>query len=326
MRHFVLMAAHLVEGDAVGAFGVGGELADVVGGKKILGHYLEQPDGRDQAPAEHGENEEAMAEAPAQRALVHTLDRVETLLAPLIEAPMMLGMTDRHGTDEPAAQHGRQSDRDDSRHDDRDHHGDREFVQKASDDTAHEKNRNEHRAERDRHRQDGEGDFARAFERGFIRILAGLHMAHDVFQHHDGVVDHEADAQRQRHQRKIVEAVAESSHAGEGADDGNGKRNRWNEGRRSRAQEQEDHCHNENRRDQKRDLHVVHRRADGFAAVEGDLKGDRAGDLGPQLGQHRLDRIDNRNGVGAGLPVDADGNAGLGHYRCPTGMDFPPRR
>ena len=34
-------------------------------------------------------------------------------------------------------------------------------------------------------------------------------MAHDVLQHDDGVVDDEADRDRQRHQREVVEAVAE---------------------------------------------------------------------------------------------------------------------
>ena len=39
--------------------------------------------------------------------------------------------------------------------------------------------------------------------------FAHLHVAHDVLQHHDRVVDDEADRQRQRHQRQVVEAVAE---------------------------------------------------------------------------------------------------------------------
>ena len=41
-----------------------------------------------------------------------------------------------------------------------------------------------------------------------IAEFAVLHMADDVLDHHDGVVDHEAGADRQRHQRQIVEAEA----------------------------------------------------------------------------------------------------------------------
>ena len=41
------------------------------------------------------------------------------------------------------------------------------------------------------------------------RVLAALHPAHGVLQEHDRVVDQEPDRQRQRHQRQVVEAVAE---------------------------------------------------------------------------------------------------------------------
>ena len=38
-----------------------------------------------------------------------------------------------------------------------------------------------------------------------------LDVAVDVLEHHDGVVDHEADGDGERHQRQIVQAVAEQS-------------------------------------------------------------------------------------------------------------------
>src|SRR5678815_892277 len=44
--------------------------------------------------------------------------------------------------------------------------------------------------------------------RGVV-ALAHVDMAHDVLAHHDGVVDEQADAQRQRHQRHVVEGEAE---------------------------------------------------------------------------------------------------------------------
>ena len=43
-------------------------------------------------------------------------------------------------------------------------------------------------------------------------------VAGDVFEHHDRVVDDEADGDRQRHQRKIVEAVIGRPHHGAGAE------------------------------------------------------------------------------------------------------------
>ena len=50
---------------------------------------------------------------------------------------------------------------------------------------------------------------------GLHRGLAVLHVADDVLDHHDGVVDHEAGADRQRHQRQIVEAEAGEIHDAE---------------------------------------------------------------------------------------------------------------
>ena len=48
----------------------------------------------------------------------------------------------------------------------------------------------------------------RAAQRRLERLFAVLHVADDVLDHHDGVVDHEAGADGQRHQRQIVEAEA----------------------------------------------------------------------------------------------------------------------
>ena len=48
-----------------------------------------------------------------------------------------------------------------------------------------------------------------AASNGFMPLLD---VAHDVLEHDDGVVDHEADRDGQRHQREVVEAVAEQIH------------------------------------------------------------------------------------------------------------------
>ena len=46
-----------------------------------------------------------------------------------------------------------------------------------------------------------------------------FHVAHDVFQHHDGVVHHESDRERQRHQRKVVDRVIQHVHDSKCPDD-----------------------------------------------------------------------------------------------------------
>ena len=58
----------------------------------------------------------------------------------------------------------------------------------------------------------------RAFERGLHRTEPLFEMADDVLDDDDRVVDHEADRDRQRHQREIVEAVAELVERRERAD------------------------------------------------------------------------------------------------------------
>jgi len=47
--------------------------------------------------------------------------------------------------------------------------------------------------------------------------------AHDVLEHDDRVIDHEADAERERHQREVIEAVAQEVHGREGADNREGQ-------------------------------------------------------------------------------------------------------
>ena len=73
------------------------------------------------------------------------------------------------------------------------------------------------------------------------RRHAGLDVAVDVLEHHDGVVDHEADRDGERHEREVVEAVVEHVHHRRRAQ----KRKRHGHARDDRgpggAQEQEYH-------------------------------------------------------------------------------------
>ena len=51
---------------------------------------------------------------------------------------------------------------------------------------------------------DGEADFRAPFSAASLRPHARFDMADDVFQHHDGIVDHESDRQRERQQRLLL--------------------------------------------------------------------------------------------------------------------------
>ena len=73
------------------------------------------------------------------------------------------------------------------------------------------------------------------------RILAHLDVPVDVLEHHDRVVDDEADRENQRHHRQVVEAVAEHVHHGERADDRERQRQARDDGGPDVPQEDEDH-------------------------------------------------------------------------------------
>ena len=69
-----------------------------------------------------------------------------------------------------------------------------------------------HRVETER----GYRDLRRAFENGLSRSLAFLEMALDVFDRHGGVVDQDADGQRQSAQGHDVDGLAEKAEDDDG--------------------------------------------------------------------------------------------------------------
>ena len=203
------------------------------------------------------------------------------------------------------AQHRRQRQRHEAGHDDRDRYRHREFAEHAADDAAHQQHRNEHRDQRERDRDDGKADLARALQRRLERPHAVLDVADDVFQHDDGVVDHEADRQRQRQQRHVVDGIVERVHHRAGAEQRDRNRQRRNEGRRRRAQEQEDH-----QDDQRRPRSAAsprRRPPPGGSRPSGPsctLIVTDGGICARSAGSFASTRIDHRHGVGVRLLLD----------------------
>ena len=139
--------------------------------------------------------------------------------------------------------HRRQRQRDDRRDDDGDGQRQRELAEHAADEAGHEQQRDEHGDQRQRQRDDREADLAGAVERGLQRLGALLQVAHDVLDHDDGVVDDEAGADGQRHQRQVVEGEAAEAHHREGGDQRYGQRHAGDDGGAPGAQEhQHDHA------------------------------------------------------------------------------------
>ena len=136
-------------------------------------------------------------------------------------------------------------------------------------------------------------------------------MPYDVFQHHDGVVHHEAHGKDDCQQREVVDAVVAQVHYYKGNDDGDGQRQAGDDGGGNIPQEDEDHQHHQHDGEQEGELDLVDRVADRDGAVVECVQPDGGGDLLAQLRQQLADAVDQLHGVGARLAVDGQLNAAL---------------
>jgi hypothetical protein len=100
-----------------------------------------------------------------------------------------------------------------------------------------------HRNDRERRRHHRESDLVGAFPRRSDVVLAHRQVAHDVFAHDDRVVDEEADAQRQGHQRQEVECEPERVQCNERGDHRDRQRKAGDDRAAPAVQEQEDDQH-----------------------------------------------------------------------------------
>ena len=138
-----------------------------------------------------------------------------------------------------------------------------------------------------------------------------LDIARDVLQHHDGVVDDEADGDRQRHQRQIVEGIAERPHQRAGAEQRQRHRHAGMTVAQKLRRKTKITITTSSDGDQERDLHVLDRGADGQGTVADDLDLDRRRNRRDQPRQLRLDPVDGFDDVGAGLLEDDEEHAAL---------------
>ena len=129
----------------------------------------------------------------------------------------------------------------------------------------------------------GEGDLAGA-DRGRLHLaLAHLAVPVDVLEHHDRVVDHDADRQRQAEHGEGVEREAEEVDHDEGAEDRGRDREQHVEGRRPRAEEEPAHEAGQERRQDQREQDLVDRLLDEGGGVEVDAEDQAFGQLLAQL-------------------------------------------
>ncbi len=242
-----------------------------------------------------------MTQRPAQRAIVVAQQPLMGIVAPALQTPFLLRFVRLEPT---GAEHRRQGQRNQQRHQDRRGQGDGELAEQPLDDAAHVKDGNEHHHQRQVHRQQRETHLAGADVGRLQRWHAVVDMPCDVFQHHNGVIHHQPGGQDQCHQRQHVERKTEQVHDGEGAHQRHRHRQRRDQCGAQAAEEQENQHDDQAHRNQQRALGLVQRRANHRRAVHGNVQVDAARHDRLQGRQLAADAFDGLDDVGTGLAVD----------------------
>ena len=145
---------------------------------------------------------------------------------------------------------GGQHRRDEARGQQREEHlhrnRDAELLEELPGDAGHEACRREDRDDRQRDRDDGEADFVGGFERGAIGRFSHPHVAHDVLDLDDGVVDENAGRKRDGEEADEVQRKSQNVHRPERREDRKRQRDRRDDRGPDIAQEQQYDDHGEN--------------------------------------------------------------------------------
>ena len=149
--------------------------------------------------------------------------------------------------------HGIQCEGDKQRYQDRKGNGNAELIEEPPDNPFHERNRHKYRDNGKSGRHHRQTDF-RSSEPGCFKMIASeLHMPDDVFPNHDGVVDQEADRQRQSHKRQDIQRKSQDPHDDECRNDRDRKRQSCDHRAAPAVEKQED---NEYRKKRAQDQRV----------------------------------------------------------------------
>ena len=185
---------------------------------------------------------------------------------------------------EIGGQHRRDEARGEQREEHLHRHRDAELLEELPGDAGHEARGREDRDDGERDRDHREADFVGGFQRRAIGRLAHPHVADDVLDLDDGVVDQNAGRQRDGEEADEVEREAEQVHRPERREDRQRQRDRGDDGGADVAQEQQHDDDGEDRAlEQGRDR--------GFVIALGEF--DRGVDqLEVDVGIGDLERVD----------------------------------
>jgi hypothetical protein len=234
--------------------------------RKLRGHRPERDDADRDQHREHADHGPWMRNAHAQRALVKRREPLEEAIHRRRKTVAMLLLG------QPRCEHRRQRERDQRRERDRGREREPELAEQAAQIPRQERDRHEHRNQRERRRDHREPDLARARDRRDERRLTELRAAVHVLEHDDRVVDDEADREHEAEQRQHVDRVAERVHHGQRRHD----RHRNRHGRDQRgtqvAEKHVDDGKHGGERKRNGDQHLLERGLDRQRVVDAHLE------------------------------------------------------
>ena len=211
-------------------------------------------------------------------------------------------------TEQDGAQRRRKRERVDGGQQHRHRNGDCKLAEQFTGNARNERDRHEDRQQNQRDRDNRRCDFRHRALARFRRRKLGIlfHYALDVLDHHDSVVDDDADGQHDGEQRDGVGGIADRLERNKCTNKTHRHGNRRNQCCTDVSEKQKDHQHHENESFEQSFLHFVH----GVFHEDGRIVRDRPGQiLGKallQFGKLCSQSIDGIDRIAAGRLVDRD--------------------
>jgi hypothetical protein len=146
-------------------------------------------------------------------------------------------------------------------------------------------------------------------------------VAVNILDHDDGVVDQDADGERQCQHGQHVEGEAHGLDEGEGGDDRDWQGGGADQGRAPVVQEEQDDQDGQHGTVDKVETDVVDHVLDERRIVDGNRDGHALGELGPQFFHHGFHAVGDLDGVRAGLLAHQHGD-GRGAIQGGVGTTF----
>ena len=172
-------------------------------------------------------------------------------------------------------------------------------------DAAHECYGNEHRTQHQHNCHNGSGHLVHGSLGGIFGVhFVDVHVAFDVFDHHDRIVHHDADGQDHAKQGQHVDREAQCGHANECTDDGNRHGQHRDQGGAQTLQEGVNHNHDQHQRLEEGVHHLRNGGSGEGGCVHHNLVFDALRKSFLHLRQGRRDRIGDIQRIGAGLLIN----------------------